>query len=122
MTLSELRATDRVVISFSEAAGVLGVAPSTLNAMHHRGELPAGLVLHMGRRFRVSVPALLRWLGAEADGAQGSSNGPSDTTRPSPDGQAIQLIVTPRSPQELVQVASAIQSVFDSPQPQRAEQ
>jgi excisionase family DNA binding protein len=55
--------TDPYVISVPEAAAMLGISRDLAYDLARRGELPGAL--HLGRRWVVSKPRLLTYLGAE---------------------------------------------------------
>lgn len=61
ITLDDLGPT----CSIEEAAGVLGLGKNYAYQLARQGEFPGLLVL--GRRLRVSVPALRRYLGVDED-------------------------------------------------------
>jgi excisionase family DNA binding protein len=62
LLLEELRASGRATITVNEAAELLGVSRGVAYRAAKRGELPG--VLSLGRRYVISVPALLAALGA----------------------------------------------------------
>jgi excisionase family DNA binding protein len=55
ITLDDLR--NRTTLSVDETASVLGIGRATAYEMVRRGDLP--VLKGMGRRFRISAPALL---------------------------------------------------------------
>ena len=55
--------TDPLVLSVPEAAELLGISRDLAYDLARRGELPGAVQL--GRRWVVSRPKLLAWLGAE---------------------------------------------------------
>ena len=56
-----MNATERVVISVSEAAALIGVRRETVYDMARRGEIPCRRI---GRRFLIPRAAFLEWVNA----------------------------------------------------------
>ena len=61
MNVSELRETDRALISVEEVADVCGIGRTSAYEAVRRGQLPS---LRLGRRLFVPVTALLNLLGS----------------------------------------------------------
>lgn len=65
MTLTELVQTERSVITVDELASVLEVGRSAAYEAVDRGQVPG--VIRVGRRIRISVPALVAWLAPQPE-------------------------------------------------------
>jgi len=64
---TEAKAMDRDTVSVTEAGYRLGIGRTTAYALARRGSIAGVPVIRIGRKLRVSVPALERLLGAEPD-------------------------------------------------------
>lgn len=73
------RDTESLTYTIPEAARLLGIGRTKAFEMARAGELPG--VIRFGRAYRISKPALLRWLGAEPTG-NGHGQQPAAATRP----------------------------------------
>jgi excisionase family DNA binding protein len=63
--------TQPLLLTVTEAAGLLGLSPCRLYALIAERQLPPGVVIRFGRAVRVSRVPFLRWLHGESRGAVG---------------------------------------------------
>lgn len=68
---------ERMTITVTEAAELLGIGRTLAYRLASSGELPG--VVRIGRSLRVSRPVLLRWLGVEESRANGHGRPPATT-------------------------------------------
>ena len=67
-------------LTVPQAPRLLGIGRTKCFEMARAGELPG--VIRFGRAYRISKPVLLRWLGAEPAGNDGSHGQRPTGTRP----------------------------------------
>lgn len=71
-----LLAFERMTLTVAEAAQLLGISRTLAYERARAGELPG--LIHIGRSYRASKPALLRWLGAEPGSPAPGNDRPGD--------------------------------------------
>lgn len=66
MTLEEMKASDKVVLTPQDVAPVLGMHPQYINLLAKKGELPFRCI-RSGNRTKIPRLPLLEWLGVRVE-------------------------------------------------------